>query len=533
MLLSRERVQAVDLERLRPFIREDPCFYKPPGEEHYRLLAYLSTCFQDSTLFDIGTHRGDSAIALSYNPTNRVESFDIADAVPAVRRMQPNVTFHQRDLFNPGVREQWRERLLASPLIFLDIDPHEGEREYHLLAWLRSAGYRGLIVLDDIWYFKGMRENLWYALESRHKSDATALGHWSGTGLVSFHDSPPAGDGIVPRGSTANWTLVTGYFDLTRRTDANAAIQARPREHYLEEHAASTLSLDQNLIVFCDPGQEHQILDMRPGWLHERTRVVPMDFDAFPLTRYWPEVVRSRGGHGACARDPRNTASYYLFCMARFAMLKQAIEDNPFQSTHFGWINICIERMGWQNVASLDAALAVQREKFSTCYIDYVPQATLGSLPAFFGADGCRDPNGPCGRCSMCSGFFTGHATHMRAVADLVEQKFVECLAQGYGHADEQLLALVHADHPELFEWYPGDYGEMITNYAGVKANAESPLRNLVRHSLEAEDWATCAHAASLVWDAYRAGRCTLSDTDLAFLLAAKRTADALRAPPR
>jgi hypothetical protein len=429
-------------------------------------------------------------------------------------------------LFDANTREKWRSKILESSLVFVDIDPHEGRREYELLSWLRSSGYQGLVVLDDIWHFKGMRENLWYKLEPRFKADATRIGHWSGTGFVSFgQEGPPEGDGIVPRSEVENWTLVTGYFDLTKKPDANKEIQSRPAAHYLDEHAASTLALDKNLVVFCEPDCRERILGKRPKWLHERTHVVTMAFEDFPLSRSLSKIIESRRG-SHCARDPRNTASYYLFCMARFAMLKRAIAENPFGSTHFAWINICIERMGFSNMVHLDEALAEQREKFSTCYIDYVSRSTLASLSAFFGPDGCRDPNGTCGRCSMCSGFFTGGAEHMRSVCDLVENKFVACLEAGYGHADEQLLALVHAERPDLFEWYCGDYHQMITNYRAVHERPESPIHNLIRHSLEAGDWETCLRAADIVWSSYVGGKCELSDVDLSFLLAAKKTSE-------
>jgi len=523
MRLNADDVNGVDLERLRPYIRDDPNFYKRAGDEHYRLLAYLATQLHHGAIIEVGTHRGDSAMALSINESNWVESFDIIDAVPPVRRMRPNVRFHREDLFDPAVRKKWRESLLSSELCFIDIDPHEGTREFELLMWLKENDYQGLIVLDDIWYFEGMRRNLWYKIHPRFRFDATLLGHWSGTGLVSFGGLEVESDRIVQRKQTQNWTMVTGYFDLTDRSDANQAITARPSPHYIEEHAASTMAIDKNLVVFCEPKNRARIEAMRPVWLRDRTHIIELSFEELPMTRHFDELVKTRvDGH--CARDPRNTASYYLFCVARFAMMRRAIKENPFDSTRFAWINICIERMGFKNLYYLDHALATDRAKFSTCYIDYVGRGELSSLRRFFGMEGCRDPNGPCGRCSLCSGFFTGDARHMTEVSDLVEKKFVECLAAGYGHSDEQLLTLVRWDRPDLFECYPGDYQDMITNYAAVVDHPEAPIHHVIRHSYEAGDHAACYEAAEAVWRSYSTGNCTLSDADLAFLLMALET---------
>lgn len=307
-----------------------------------------------------------------------------------------------------------------------------------------------------------------------------------------------------------DWTLVTGYFDLTKKDDANDAIRARPATHYIDKHSSSVLSLNNNLIVFCDPDLEAKIWTLRPPWLHDRTRVVPMSFEDFPLTKYRERIIANRGGTSGCPADPRNTASYYLFCMARYAMLKQSIRENLFNSSHFAWINICIERMGINNLVHLDEALGLHRDKFSTCWIDYVPKELTDDLSAYF--SGCV------GRCSMCSGFFTGNAEYMRKVCDRIEEEFVRCVELGYGHADEQLYPLVYFKNPELFDWYVGDYSEMITNYAGVYENPGAPIRNLIRNSLAASDREVCKRACNMVLR----GKCVLSDDEFTALLGAR-----------
>jgi len=514
--------RSIDLEKMRPFVGDSEWFYAQPGVEHHRLLAYLSTLFEGRMIFDIGTHFGDSAHALSYNETNRVVSFDVVDKVPTHRRRRQSITYQLADLFDPVVREAWKTQLLDSALVLIDVDPHDGAREREFVEWLRRHAYRGIVVLDDIWYFKSMRDQLWYRIEDRYKLDVTHVGHWSGTGIVSFNEEHLRGgadahlrggageiacEGTFRATDTANWTLVTGYFDLTTRPDATVELRSRSPSYYLDENSAAVLSLEQNLVVFCEPKNEAKIWELRPRHLHERTRVVVQQFDDFPLSRYSDRIIANRGG-GPCPSDPRNTASYYLFCAARFAMLRRAIEENSFGSTHFAWINICIERMGYQNLAHLQEALTQQRSKFSTCYIDYVDEKTTRSLADNFGPR-CR------GRCTMCSGFFTGDAEHMRTVCDLVEKQFVKCLEAGYGHADEQLINLVYFEAPELFDWYLGDYQEMITNYAHVYQRPERPLHQVIKNSYAAKDWVVCARACNILWDSHQCGACRLADSDL------------------
>lgn len=73
------------------------------GKEHYKLLSYFSMQFNGATIIDIGTHRGSSALALSYNPTNTVYTFDIMDKVVHTGiKARENIVFSMDNLFRRG-----------------------------------------------------------------------------------------------------------------------------------------------------------------------------------------------------------------------------------------------------------------------------------------------------------------------------------------------------------------------------------------------------------------------------------------------
>ena len=172
-------------------------FYGNLGYQHYRLLAYLSTLCDHTTILDIGTQYGDSAYALSYNPTNTVHTIDIAHMDRGVGICaQGNIRYHYDDLFATGaladaVREQWTPLILSSPLIMLDVDPHNGTMEWGFFQFLCRIGYRGIVVCDDILHFEGMRNEFWGRIPKDQPDlvsvyDFTQFGHWSGTGILDF-----------------------------------------------------------------------------------------------------------------------------------------------------------------------------------------------------------------------------------------------------------------------------------------------------------------------------------------------------------
>lgn len=313
------------------------------------------------------------------------------------------------------------------------------------------------------------------------------------------------------------WTLVTGYFDLTTMSDASDAIRNRPADHYLA-NATATLAVDRPLIVFCEPAYLDKLKAIRPSHLHEKTRFVVMSFEDFPLTKYRDQLLENRKTNPS--PDSRNTASYYLFCMSRYAMLKQAIRDNPFGSTHFAWVNLCIQRMGLRNVEELDRVFWTTRDKFSTCAIDYYPPSML--------RDVVRN-----GLCTLCSGFFTGRADYMETFCTRVEGKFLEFLTQKLGHADEQMFWAVYLEDPSIFELYYGDYTEMVTNYLYVKDRGGEVIRLFIAHSYERGGYEECLQACKVLWRSFKLGFAALSDQDQVRLIwFYRKSLEAIGLPP-
>jgi hypothetical protein len=491
-----DSVAAVDYSQ---FAHMDKEFNGPPGYEHYKLLSHLSMQFNNSIIIDIGTHRGSSALALSYNPTNTVHTFDILDKVTnEFVRKRENIKFSLDNLFDDP--SKWEATILSAAFIFLDVDPHNGTMEMDMYNYLKRIGYKGFVVCDDIWYFKEMRDNFWSKIPYEERYDVTHLGHWSGTGIFTFNPEI-----TFPKADTTGWTLVTAYFDLTKCPDASVEIQKRDAAHYLS-NAKSTMTVPYNLIVYCEESNLETLKAMRPAELQAKTRYVVRKFDEIyfkddPSKSFaeYRNIIAENRRRKPYNFDNRNTASYYLFCMSRYIMLREVIDENPFNSTHFAWINICIERMGMKNVELLDKALSVKRDKFSTCYIDYIPESLVKNTAEYY----------KWGRCGMCSGFFTGNAEYMRKVCGKIEDKFLEYAEAGYGHADEQLYSPVYFENKELFQHYYGDYKQMITNYVDIHEAAEAPVYNFIRNSYKHGDFAKCREACEFVWSSIQKKTCT------------------------
>lgn len=170
--LNTNVINALDVSKCKP---RAPYFGAPCGSEHYRLLCYLSSCIDNVLFIDIGTNEGDSAIALGYNRSNRVMSFDIQ---PYTRNEIPNCMYLVENY------RKYEQYLKESSIILYDI-PHHGDDFVELCNLLNSWSWEGFLILDDYLY-DPVKQADWNRVTIGQKIDATKYGHFSGTGIINF-----------------------------------------------------------------------------------------------------------------------------------------------------------------------------------------------------------------------------------------------------------------------------------------------------------------------------------------------------------
>lgn len=163
-----------------------------PGE-HYKLLAALVGLLAPSTVVEIGTATGASALAMkaALGEHAKLVTFDVVPwkAVPSTVLRDSDFAdgrLQQRsdDLSTPAGWQANAELLRSAEFIFLDA-LHDGVQERNFLRGFEEVGLAGgpILMLDDIRLWRML--SFWQDI-SRPKLDLTSFGHWSGTGLVDY-----------------------------------------------------------------------------------------------------------------------------------------------------------------------------------------------------------------------------------------------------------------------------------------------------------------------------------------------------------
>jgi hypothetical protein len=153
-------------------------FMSKSGQEHYRLLVYISQNDDLVDILDVGTLKGCSALAFSVNSKNKVRSFNVGNEFD-LNYTPLNAEFIIDNVLNGN----YNNIILGSKYIMLDTY-HDGTFEKEFYDYLVSINYKGYLLLDDI-HLNFEMERFWGSI-TKEKYDITNIGHSTGTGIVYF-----------------------------------------------------------------------------------------------------------------------------------------------------------------------------------------------------------------------------------------------------------------------------------------------------------------------------------------------------------
>lgn len=155
--------------------------YNQAGISDYPLLSYVSSLVNNTTILEIGTYQGGSAVMLTSNETNKVITYDIHNCL--MGPIGRGIDFRIGDFMNDNIDYN------TIDIISIDVDPHDGIKEQLMWEFLEKNWKGGLVCLDDIHNGAGM-ESFWNSIDiTKHEIwDVSDVGHgWCGTGLVNFN----------------------------------------------------------------------------------------------------------------------------------------------------------------------------------------------------------------------------------------------------------------------------------------------------------------------------------------------------------
>jgi hypothetical protein len=301
----------------------------------------------------------------------------------------------------------------------------------------------------------------------------------------------------------ASLTLVTALFDLPRR-ERNP--DRTPIGDYLR-HGEFLLRLEHDIVFFVDEEFEGHVVERRRACgLLDRTVVVATPLEALRTQPLVARIAAARRRNPVLNADPaKDTPRYVGLTWSKFVLLDEAIALDPFGSTHFAWIDFGLGVVETKHHAE-DGVFARSPDK-----------VRLLMMKSFTADEVAESTYYRYLRGHVAAGYVSGGRATLRRICDLLLAE-AECeLERGCAPSEEQLLPVICARHPDLFEFHYGDYRHILDNYVRLRGSAQNLLFQM-RHCRSVSNFRRGYEIGVRILASYRAATFECDAAELATL---------------
>jgi hypothetical protein len=152
-------------------------------------------------------------------------------------------------------------------------------------------------------------------------------------------------------------------------------------------------------------------------------------------------------------RNPdKDTTLYIILNNNKFHFIENAIKLNPFESSHFVWMDFGINHVAL-NTEQIDKWIHHVPDKIKQlCITPYTETSEHKHMFQYIYHH-------------TAGGLFTGSSEYLLTYSRLFKEKTEEMYAEEWYQLDEAVMTIVQKENPHLFDLYYGDYQSIISNY--------------------------------------------------------------------
>jgi len=164
----------------------------------------------------------------------------------------------------------------------------------------------------------------------------------------------------------------------------------------------------------------------------------------------------------------KDTPLYITLTNNKFYFLETAVETNPFQSSHFIWMDFGINHCARNCEKIHEWILNVPDKIKQLCINPFLEK--IDNYKSFFQYVYHH----------LASGVFSGSSENMLKYCELFKEKTQQTYNEGWFQLEEAIMTIIHRENPELFELYYGDYNGIISNYLTPINNIDLIVNNII-----------------------------------------------------
>ena len=252
-------------------------------------------------------------------------------------------------------------------------------------------------------------------------------------------------------------TIVTMFYDIRKLEKKLDNSNTKNINDYFELSKNFILKLPYPLIIFID-NDEKEIYDSiyktREGYnLLHLTHIYKLDLKE---THFYKDLSKLEElQQKFCISNInliKDTPLYIVLNNNKFCFIEKTIELNPFNSSHFVWMDFGINHVAKDTECIHDWINKVPDKIKQLCINPYIeniePKTYFQNIYH-----------------NCAGGLFSGSKENMLTYVELFKQKTEQIYSEDWYQMDEAVMTMVQRENYELFDFFYGDYEGIVSNY--------------------------------------------------------------------
>ncbi len=251
-----------------------------------------------------------------------------------------------------------------------------------------------------------------------------------------------------------NTTIVTMFYNIREKEQnlSNSSLNHKV-SRYIQFAKEFIFKLPYNLIIFTDDDEISKIVTEERGDNLSKTHIFKKKFEDTYYFKHLEQLKELQTKfvikNGQLEHE---TPMYIILNNNKFDFMESAIELNPFNSSHFVWIDFGINHVA-KNTELIHEWITKVPDKIKQLCIN--PYTENNSPKKHFQII----------YHNMAGGLFSGSSQNLLKYCDLFKKKTEEIYNDNWYQIDEAVMTMVQRENPSLFDLYYGDYMGIISNY--------------------------------------------------------------------
>jgi mannosyltransferase OCH1-like enzyme len=267
---------------------------------------------------------------------------------------------------------------------------------------------------------------------------------------------------IKPKDNFTTNTIVTMFYKIREKENNTSDSKLNHSvNRYIEIAKQFILKLPYNLIIFTDDEEIINVINEERQKYANMTVIINKPFENTYYYRHLDRIQQLQKEFKILNGNiDHETPMYIILNNNKFYFVEEAIKLNPFNSSHFIWMDFAINHVAL-NYEKINEWIGLVPDKIKQlCINPYIEN--IDNKIMF-----------ECIYHHIAGGLFTGSKENLLEYSRLFKEKTEQIYNENWYQIDEAVMTMVQRENPHLFDLFYGDYQGIISNYLTPIHNIE------------------------------------------------------------